>query len=193
VAVLEQGLERLPENTEIAAMLDNLGERGNVTVTDEEGNPPDSNSPELDIAFNTAQLAFLLPLENALLAYDMSIAFPIMVSAEFRELCRSLPNEHGCTYKTDDYGEWLLAYTLLRTEYGEDIENCEISLTTDWNEGNIFLSEAHWINENLSDVWLETYDIIDGSVDYARYNIIKAYTRDGTVIIEPMVEGDAQL
>ena len=131
--------------------------------------PQTESEQELDVYFTDEQLEFLRPLEDALLAYDMDTAFPILVSEEFQALCRSLPKENGNIYKYDDSGIWMIAY-FLQAEV--DGANFQIDLITDWSDGNIYVAESYLRDGVFSGGTMMTYDIVDSIVSEIFYNAV---------------------
>nr|WP_288827948.1 hypothetical protein [uncultured Clostridium sp.] len=194
---MKQGLEQLPNNTTIKAMLEKItkalqnnngttdapssAESAAYTSTPELANTPlDDAKQAVDAELRAEQLAFLEPLEEAMLAYDMGAAFPILQSAEFQEICRSLPEADGNTYKYDDNDEWMIAYW----NSAENGESFQIDLVTDWENGNIYLAETHYRIDGGNYGDMMTYDVVDGKVNESHYNGISAYYLDGQLIIE---------
>lgn len=124
---------------------------------------------QLDVLLSEEQLAFLQPLEAALLAYDMDTAFPILQSSQFQQLCRSLPKQHGNVYKNDASGEWMLVYTL-QTEV--DGENFGLTVVDSWENGTRLFAEAYLRNGKMDGGSMLTYDVVDGKVSDKFYNAI---------------------
>jgi tetratricopeptide (TPR) repeat protein len=103
--ILRQGLGQLPDNMEIVELLEELEASAGDNGAANPATTPSSNADvTIDVHLTAAQLAFLKPLEEALLAFDPEAAAPILASAEFYELCRSLP-KNGDEYITS--GEYL--------------------------------------------------------------------------------------
>jgi len=131
--------------------------------------PDEEQVQNLDVILTAEQLALLLPLENAVLEYDMNAAFPILASAEFQEICRNLPKEHGNIYKRNEYGEWRLAYY---PQPNDDTSNYQISVCTNWNNGFVYLAESYRRSGKIEGGYMTTYDITNGKVDGNAYNSI---------------------
>jgi RNA polymerase sigma factor (sigma-70 family) len=131
--------------------------------------PPTETARALDVYLTAEQLAFLEPLETALLAYDMDAAFPLLKSAEFQAICRSLPQADGNTYKFDESGEWMLACF---PQDEVDGENFQIALVTDWENGNIYLAEAYLRGGEFDGGSMQTIDIINGEISHTFHDAI---------------------
>ncbi|MDR1705100.1 MAG: RNA polymerase sigma factor [Clostridiales bacterium] len=149
---------------------------------------PDEPEQELDVYLTTEQLAFLEPLETALLAYGMDSAFPILQSPEFQALCRSLPEPDGNTYKYNDSGEWMIA-CFPQDDGGE---NFQIAFVTNWDDGNVYLAEAYRRDGAITGGTMMTYDVTAGNVSDAFYNAIDVNVADGNVIINRRDESGEQ-
>jgi tetratricopeptide (TPR) repeat protein len=105
--VLRQGLGQLPDNVEIAELLEELEASAGETGAANPATTPSSNTEvAIDVHLTAAQLAFLKLLEEALLAFDLEAAAPILGSAEFYELCRSLPKSMDEFYTSGEYLKW---------------------------------------------------------------------------------------
>lgn len=172
-------LDTRPADPALSAI---TAEQSSSPLSESLGEPESETERELEVYLTTEQLAFLEPLEAALLAYDMDAAFSILRSEEFQAICRSLPEPKGNTYKYDDSGQWLIAY------FGPDEtgvgENFQIALRTDRKNGIIYLAEAYQRDGLIDGGTMMTYDIVDGEVSREFYNGISAYYLDGQLIIE---------
>ena len=176
-AVLRQGLEVLPDNAELAAMLNKTTE----TITPEPEAPLESeqaarteNTPYVPaLELSAEQQTLLLPLEQALLAYDVEAAFPAISHPELihmnNELMTQIPLDsnggyYELVYKTDENGTWMLIFST-----GDDTA-VRLHLLTDTQNGQRFevvgmpMNEAE--DERTYFVQMVTIDIADGTYNW---------------------------
>jgi tetratricopeptide (TPR) repeat protein len=147
--ILRQGLGQLPDNVEIAELLEELEASAGETGTANSATTPSSNTDvTIDVHLTAAQLAFLKLLEEALLAFDLEAAAPVLTSAEFQELCHSLPKskdeyftsgeyqymmpfadgdrsaanelKYENVYKIDNHGIWMLSSSSVGAAWDQD-------------------------------------------------------------------------
>jgi hypothetical protein len=102
--ILRQGLGQLPDNVEITELLEELeAVAGDNGVVNPATKTSSGTEVAIDVQLTAAQLAFLKPLEEALLAFDLEAAAPIVGSEEFYELCSSLPKNLNEYFTSEEY------------------------------------------------------------------------------------------
>ena len=88
---------------------------GYVEDTEDAGQaeePEDNSEPagDLDVQLTSEQLAFLSPIEIAILALDYETAYSIAVTPDFRSFLAGLSDGGNVSYKNDNSGRWMLRY-----------------------------------------------------------------------------------
>jgi hypothetical protein len=158
--VLRQGLGQLPDNVEIAELLEELeASAGDNSAANPATKPSGGAEGAIDVQLTADQLALLKPLEEALLAFDAEAAIPLLESAAFKELCRGLPKKsvNDAAYEaawlgdslavaaiadafnvcqSDAEGVWALGYSVLEL-------NADAGVNTDHD--NVTGTEIFWL------------------------------------------------